>query len=177
MGALAFAVRNLELPDTRTRRLFAGLAARAAAAPRSEPAVRRLEIAGPTGKGHVRGRFKLMTTMATWCDACKAELPQIKFLRAEFGADELEILGVPVDENDNARKLEEYVKTYAPAYQMLDGLSEDQVAAVKQAVIDALRVDALPATILTDADGHVLRTLWGVPSVSDIRELLAREGA
>lgn len=156
---------------------IAGLAARAAAAPRSEPAVRRLEIAGPTGKGHVRGRFKLMTTMATWCDACKAELPQIKFLRAEFGADELEILGVPVDENDNARKLEEYVKTYAPAYQMLDGLSEDQVAAVKQAVIDALRVDALPATILTDADGHVLRTLWGVPSVSDIRELLAREGA
>jgi thiol-disulfide isomerase/thioredoxin len=155
----------------------AGLAARAAAAPSSELDVRRLDIAGQTDKKHIRGRFKLLTTMATWCDACKAELPQIKLLRAEFGADELEIFGVPVDENDNARKLEEYVKTYAPAYEMLAGLSDEQVAAVKQAVIDTLRIDALPAAILTDSDGHVLRTIWGVPSVSDVRELLAREDA
>ena len=115
--------------------------------------------------------------MATWCDACKGELPQLKRLRAEFGADELELLGVPVDENDDAGKLEKYVRTYAPAYEMLDDLSDEQIGAVKQAVIDALRIDALPAAILTDGDGQVMRTMWEIPSISDIRELLAREDA
>jgi hypothetical protein len=82
-----------------------------------------------------------------------------------------------VDENDSTLKLEKYVKTYAPAYTMLDALSEEQVDTVKQTVLDELRIDALPAAILTDGDGHVLRTMWEIPSVSDIRELLTREDA
>jgi thiol-disulfide isomerase/thioredoxin len=154
----------------------AGLAVRAASASRSELAPQRLEIAARKAEGHPVARLKLVTTMATWCDACKGELPQLKRLRAEFAADELELLGVSVDENDDARKLEKYVKVYAPAYQMLDDLSNEQVAVVKQVVIDALRIDALPAAILTDGDGYVLRTMWEVPSVSDIRALLARDG-
>jgi hypothetical protein len=40
-----------------------------------------------------RGPLKLTTTMATWCDACKGELPQLKRLRAAFAVDDLELLG------------------------------------------------------------------------------------
>ena len=42
--------------------------------------------------------------------------------------------------------------------------------------MEGLRVNVLPASIVTDAQGRVLRTLKGVPSVSEIRELL-KEGA
>lgn len=155
----------------------AGLAARAAATVPRDPAPRRLAIARRGAEGDADAQLKLVTTMATWCEACKAELPQLERLRAEFAGDELELLAVPVDEHDDARKLETYVREHAPAYELLSDLSDEQVAAVKQAVVDALRIDALPAAIVTDGDGRVLSTSWEIPSVSDIRALLAREGS
>jgi len=154
-----------------------GLAARAAAAQREESPGTRLAIAGPEGRGNTKARLKIVTTMATWCDACKGELPQLKKLRKEFANDDLELLGVPADEDDTEAMLEEYVATYKPAYTMLSDLSDAEVNVVKQAVIDALRIDALPAAIITDSNGRVLRTLWEAPSVSEVRELLGRTGA
>lgn len=136
---------------------------------------RRLDVAtrGDVGAAPLR----LVTTMATWCEACRGELPQLALLREQFDTDELALLGVPVDDEDDAAKLTAYEREHAPAYQLLKELSADEVAAVKQHVIDELRVDALPAAILTDARGRVLETLWEVPSVSKVRELLQREGA
>jgi hypothetical protein len=154
-----------------------GLAARAAAAPRDAEVERRLAIAGAEGRGNTKARLKLVTTMATWCEACKGELPQVKRLRAAFDADTLEILGVPVDENDTTEMLEAYVRLNEPAYTMLTDLSDAQIAVVKQTVIDVLRIDALPAAFITDREGLILRTLWEVPSVSEVRELLAKEAA
>jgi thiol-disulfide isomerase/thioredoxin len=154
----------------------AGLAARAEKAPREEPVPRRLTFASSVVPNEPAAKLTLITTMATWCEACKAELPQIKRLRREFAAEELEILGVPIDENDDARKLANYVKAHAPAYRMLDHLTDEKIAEVQQTVLDELRIDALPAAIITDSTGRVLRTMWEIPSVSDIREALAAAG-
>jgi thiol-disulfide isomerase/thioredoxin len=154
-----------------------GLAAGAKAAPRQERAPSRLALAGPAGRGNTKSKIKVVTTMATWCKACKGELPQIKLLREEFSEDELELLGVPVDETDTEEKLRQYVESNRPAYEMLDDLSDAEERVVKQAVIDELRVDALPAAIITDTEGRILRTLTEAPSVSEIRELLSREDA
>ncbi|MFP6654952.1 MAG: ASPIC/UnbV domain-containing protein [Myxococcota bacterium] len=159
-----------------------GLAARAKMAPREEPVPRRLAFAGPASDANGEANdetpatLTLITTMATWCEACKAELPQIKRLRREFSAEELDLLGVPIDENDDARKLAQYVKAHAPAYRMLDDLTDEEIAEVQQTVLDELRIDALPAAIITDDEGRVLRTMWEIPSVSDIREFLAAAG-
>jgi thiol-disulfide isomerase/thioredoxin len=150
-----------------------GLANRAARAKREMPVAQRLAIAGRKGRGNTAAKLKLVTTMATWCEACKAELPQLKRLRTEFGMDELELLGVPVDENDDSRKLAAYVKIHSPSYDMLDDLDQEEIDIVKQIVLDELRIDALPAAIITDGEGYVLRTMWEIPSVSDIREHLS----
>ena len=39
-------------------------------------------------------------------------------------------------------------------------------------MIEDLRIDALPAAIATDRDGRVIRTLWEVPSISEVKKLL-----
>jgi len=151
-----------------------GLAARARrAAPPAGPEA-RLELAALGGNG-AGARVRVFTTMATWCETCKGELPQVALLRKSFG-EELALVGVPVDEHDDAAKLARYREENAPAYRLLDPLPEPARQAVQQQVLDALRVDALPATIVTDASGRVLRTSSGVPSVSELRAFLA-EGA
>ena len=38
-------------------------------------------------------------------------------------------------------------------------------------VLDELRMDAVPASFITDASGNVLLARWGVPTVSDVRKL------
>ena len=37
--------------------------------------------------------------MATWCKACKRELPRVAQLREAFGRTDVALLGVPVDED------------------------------------------------------------------------------
>lgn len=149
-----------------------GLAARARdAAPPAAPQPRlELALAGDVGNG---ASLHMLTTMATWCDTCKGELPQIALLRSAFDEHELAIFGVPVDADDDAAKLDSYRKEHTPAYHLLDPLPDAQRTAVQRAVMDALRVDVLPATIVTDAQGRILRTGNGVPSVSELRALLS----
>ena len=43
---------------------------------------------------------------------------------------------------------------------------------MREHVVETLGEDATPATIVTDAEGNVLLTRWGAPSVSELRRLL-----
>ena len=94
--------------------------------------------------------------MATWCTACKEELPQFRRLRAAFNPQELAIAGVPIDQAETARQIEEWGAAHKPAYGLLTGLSVAQVASVKNVVLERLNFDAVPAAIVTDRDGNVL---------------------
>jgi thiol-disulfide isomerase/thioredoxin len=112
--------------------------------------------------------------MATWCTACKEELPQFRRLRAAFNPQELAIAGVPIDQTETARQIGEWGAAHKPAYGLLTGLSGAQVASVKSVVLERLNLDAVPAAIVTDRDGNVLLARWGPPTLSQLRELLAR---
>jgi thiol-disulfide isomerase/thioredoxin len=159
-----FAVAAYEVPGLREK-----VAARLGT-PLEPP--RRLALSDGNGSAGP-ARLRLVTTMATWCATCRGELPQIARLRRAFPPSELELLAVPIDEDDTRSRLEAYEAEHRPAYRLLKDLAPEEVARVKQVVVDELRIDTLPAAILTDADGRVLRTLWHVPSVSQIQALLA----
>jgi peroxiredoxin len=121
------------------------------------------------------GRLKVVTTMATWCAACKGELPQLATLRAAFGEDEVAMFGVPVDPKDSAKKLSEYAQKYQPAYDLLTDLRPEEVESVQGALKEALKIEALPSTLILDADGRVLEATTGLPTISTLRRLLDRQ--
>jgi hypothetical protein len=120
-----------------------------------------------------RPRVRLLVTMATWCPACVREIAQERLLAATFPPEDLAILGVPMDENEPPAVLAVFMKEKAPAYRLLAVTSAEREA-VRARVLAALRVDALPATVAIDPDDRVLATYRGVPTVSDLRRLLAR---
>jgi thiol-disulfide isomerase/thioredoxin len=138
----------------------------------ARPPARRLSLPAPAPPA-AAARLTLYTTMATWCAACRSELPQFTRLRTAFTPAQLAMAGVPIDSAESAAVVKAWGAVHKPVYALLTGLSEAQVTSVKDLVMEELKLDAVPATLVTDADGGVLLAQWGPPTISKIRELLA----
>ena len=131
----------------------------------------RLVLEGIPENG-ARAPLQLVTTMATWCQTCRGELPQLARLRKAFPPERLALFGLPVDEDDDEAKLAAYRDEHRPAYRMLPPPARLEREAVRAIVVEQLKLDVLPATIVTDDQGQVLRALDYVPSVSEVKRWL-----
>lgn len=129
-----------------------------------------LELTGKTGNV---APYRMVTTMATWCEVCKGELPQLEALRAGFRPDELAMLGAPIDVNDDPVKLAQYQDQFDPAYELLAELPADKREQIQAVVKDQFGKDTLPATLVLNAEGEVIAFFPGVPSISELRHLFA----
>ena len=116
--------------------------------------------------------LRLYTTTATWCAACKRELPQFEHLRSRFDPSELAMFGVPYDDDEGPAELAAYRDEFRPAYEMLTHIDAESRADIKRLLVASLPVDALPASIVTDAEGRILSTALGLPTVSELAALL-----
>ncbi len=123
-----------------------------------------------------RGRLILYTTVATWCVPCLDELPALNLLRTTFATEDLEIFGVPYDEEETLDLFQAWSDLYAPPYRILSELNTEQRDAVIDGALDALRLEGVPAAVITDSEGEVLLVRWGPPSISEIRVLLEELG-
>lgn len=127
---------------------------------------------GDRKAGGPSAKLVLYTTMATWCAPCKAELPQLSYLRSVFKPEELVMFGLPYDDKEGAAKLSAWSEVNRPPYELVANLTADGIASAKSVVKTTLRMDAVPAVIVTDGDGRIVRVRFGPPSVSELRELL-----
>jgi peroxiredoxin len=119
-----------------------------------------------------RGRLIMYTTVATWCVPCLDELPDLNLLRTTFTTEDLEIFGVPYDAAETLDQFKAWSNLNAPPYRILSELSIEQRDAVIDGALDALKLEGVPAAIVTDSEGEVLLVRWGPPSISEIRVLL-----
>ena len=117
-------------------------------------------------------KLQIYTTMATWCVACKAHLPQLARLRNAIPNDQVSMFGVPMDGIESPQELTEYVQEQQPAYRLLVDLSAKDRSRVQKAILRALDTESLPTTIITDRNGKVLEVVAGVPTVSAVRRAL-----
>ena len=132
------------------------------------PSIRAAQQVLPGGKG----RLIMYTTVATWCVPCLDELPDLNLLRTTFTTEELEIFGVPYDGEETLDQFKAWSNLNAPPYRILSELNIEQRDAVIDGALDALKLEGLPAAIVTDSEGEVLLVRWGPPSISEIRVLL-----
>lgn len=117
-------------------------------------------------------KIRLYTTMATWCASCKRHLPQIQQLRTTMDSQTLGLFGVPIDAEDDSDRLVSYEKKYQPAYMLLTDITDDQRQRIEGVIVEALQADALPSSVVTDSEGNVLLVTAGLPTVSQIRQIL-----
>lgn len=130
-----------------------------------------LKLTDQTGLEH-SPRLVLYTTMATWCGSCFKELPALKKLRESFDDADLAMVGVPYDEKEDAKALTVWERKNRPAYTVAATMPQGDVDSIKRVLIDELKIDALPATLITDRAGNILLTRFGPPTISEIHRLL-----
>ncbi|SNS23505.1 Thiol-disulfide isomerase or thioredoxin [Humidesulfovibrio mexicanus] len=91
-----------------------------------------------------KGKITLVMFWATWCPACKTELPVLEQLRAKYPPEELDILAISVDDTEEI--MAEYLKsrpTTVPVY-----LSKAEVGS-------EFGVKGVPALYVLDKNGQV----------------------
>lgn len=127
----------------------------------------------PLAKASDDPGIRVYTTMATWCAACMNHLPALEILRQDGVA----LFGVPVDPEDDKEKLSNYVKEKSPAYEMLIDLSIEDKANVSEFLGRYLQSESLPlpTTVITDGEGRILDVVTGVPNLSEVRKLAAKQ--
>jgi thiol-disulfide isomerase/thioredoxin len=117
-------------------------------------------------------KLRLYMTMATWCVACKEQTPYLASLADRFSPEELEIVGLPIDPQEDANVIREYAEVTRPPYRQVLQLTATQRRTVNGVLSRVAPPDAIPASVLTDSKDRVLQAFAGVPSVSDLRKFL-----
>lgn len=119
----------------------------------------------------------VVTTMASWCAACAKHQPLLGFLPAAFGEGEVSVVGFPIDREDPADAVREFASRHNATYSLMLDPAASQRDAIESILGGAAGTDALPSSIVTDASGRVLFVGSGIPSVSQLKQLLTESRA
>lgn len=112
-----------------------------------------------------KGKVILLNFWATWCGPCKAEIPSLVELQAQY-RDDLVILGFSVD--DTVEKMQPYAAQYKINYPLLVGNGREDVQ-------DAFGpLFGIPVSVIIDRDGRIAKKHSGIASKAQFeREIKA----
>jgi peroxiredoxin len=96
-----------------------------------------------------KGKVIVLNFWATWCVACKTEIPEFVELQDQYAEQGVQFIGLSVD--DTPAKLKAYVAEHKMNYPVLRGRGHDEV-------LDAFSpIKSLPVTILIRRDGTICK--------------------
>ncbi|MFS4582044.1 TlpA disulfide reductase family protein [Phaeobacter sp. C3_T13_0] len=109
--------------------------------------------AGTATLADYKGKIVLLNFWATWCAPCRAEMPMLSDLQAEFGGNEFEVLTLATGRNSPVGIQKFFDETG------IDNLPRHQDP--RQAVAREMAVRGLPITVLLNRDGQEIGRLLG----------------
>jgi thiol-disulfide isomerase/thioredoxin len=142
---------------------------------RNQPTVGKpvadFSMADTTGVKHslatYRGKYVLLDFWGHWCSPCIRAMPKVKALHEQY-TDKLAIIGVAMEDTDDAKLWKRAIRQHA-----VPGLQLSELQTDKGPVISGYNVTAFPTYMLLDRQGAlVMRT----NDVDDITKKLATIG-
>ena len=141
------------------------------AAPRSKaaPEVFGLKALDTSARA---SRLRTYTTFSTGSQAIIVELPVLRRLKEELGAEGVDVALVPIDAADDQAKLAAYARQWKPTSRLVPIPPDKRQEALVAFSKILGQTFPSPSTVITDGEGRVLSSISGVPSVSSLRALL-----
>jgi len=104
----------------------------------------------PTSTDALRGAPLVINFWATWCVPCRREMPALERLSLRLAVYGVRVIGVTVDHDLNLAR--EFVRGHKLTF---------PIYADEKALQSALRVVALPETVLVSAEGRIAARITG----------------
>ncbi len=98
------------------------------------------------------GHILIVNFFATWCEPCRKELPDIISLSKEYASKGVDVIGISLDKN-GTRVLRSFLERLKFPYPIYLG---------NQALMDTLKIQAIPMTYFYDRKGTRVKTLLGI---------------
>jgi len=119
---------------------------------------------GKVAMEQFRGRPLVVNFWARWCGPCRDEIPELVKLRAEQGADGIEVIGVAIEENDKLEAVKDFARAYDMRYPVViaakDGIPLMKALGNPQA--------GMPFTVYIGRDGKALGSKMGLVRRADL---------
>lgn len=117
---------------------------------------------GTTSLAGLRGKRVVLNFWATWCEPCRAEMPDLQALSTQNP--DLVVLGI------NRAETSQQIARFAAAYGVSFPLIVDPLAQIS----DRYGARNLPVTIIIASDGTVAARQIGLMTLAEFQEILAR---
>ena len=120
------------------------------------PLAFKIEPGGLIKLSSFRGKVTLVNLWATWCGPCRDELPALDRLQTRLGGADFEVVAIALDDSGGGA-----IRDYFEAAQIgsLDVYIDPEFA-----LLSALQVPGLLASLLLDHDGRIVARLYGAHS-------------
>lgn len=118
-----------------------------------------------------KGKVVLVNLWATWCGPCKAEMPELVKLQAAHREKGFEIIGLNIDEAEDAAMIKAFGEEMGLNYQLAKG-----EYSLGSEFLKISKIDAIPQSFLIDREGRLVGVFigGGKTSVEKIKTNVAR---
>ncbi|NJM54264.1 MAG: TlpA family protein disulfide reductase [Blastocatellia bacterium] len=103
-----------------------------------------------------RGKVLVVNVWATWCGPCRHEIPELIKLQDKHKAGGFEVIGLNLDEDEDAELIKEFAKEFNINYELLRGNHE-----LFGEFYRVSKRDAIPQSFLIDREGKLLGVFVG----------------
>jgi len=122
---------------------------------------------GTTSLEELKGKYVYVDVWATWCGPCKAEIPHLKKVEADYHDKNIEFVSVSIDEPKNHNKWKSMVTD-----KELGGVQLYADNNWKSKFVEEYFIKGIPRFILIDPDGNVVSPNAPRPSDPKLRSML-----
>ena len=113
-----------------------------------------------------KGKVTLVYFMATWCEPCQKEAPELQALYEKYQAKNFVVVGIAID---NADKVKDFAKKHALTYPMVYGGRE----AIQLGKDLGNSLGGIPFLVVIDKDGRIIERITGEAKDGRLEGLIA----
>jgi len=112
-----------------------------------------------------RGRVVVLNFWATWCEPCKKEMPDLSAIQNDYAAFGVQVIGAAGDGAADSAKVLKFIREFKLNFPVWVGATTDDM---KRFGVG----EVLPATVIIDRNGKIVRREIGIIKPAELREFL-----